>query len=79
MELEEKIKYLSKEKLLGIRKLTPIGGSYSFTIPRLWVTMHCTEIEGDYYVKLRVIEDELIFSPIDPSEVENITIRRKEG
>ena len=74
---DNKIRFLAEEKLFGIRKLIPIGGSYGLVIPKMWVVMNCVEIDGDYYLKLQVNGDELIFSPISSDDIRKVSIREK--
>jgi hypothetical protein len=78
MELEEKIKILAESRVFGISKLIHIGGSYGLTLPKRWVEVNMTEIDGDYYCEVEVVGNTIVFRPIDPSEIESVTIKEKE-
>jgi hypothetical protein len=73
----EKIKILADTHAFGIRKLIPLGGSYGLVIPKMWVTANCVEIDGEYYLKLNVVNNELRFSSISPDDIEGIEIKEK--
>lgn len=77
MELKEKIRLLSEQHAFDIRKLTRIGDSLGLLVPRTWVDLHCIEIDGEYYFRLKVAEGKLIFSAIDPDDIEAVTIKEK--
>ena len=78
MELKQKIKLLGEQKIFGVNKLIRIGGSYGVTLPKIWVDFHCTEIDGEYYCRLEVNEDTLIFSPINIGDIEAVRIKEKQ-
>ena len=77
MEIEQKIKILAETKTLGITKLIRIGGSYGFTLPKLWVDFNAVMVDGDYYCRLQVVDNSLIFSPITSTDLEAITLRER--
>jgi len=78
METDQKIKILAETKTLGITKLIHFGGSYGVTLPKLWVDFNAVMVEGDYYCRLQVVDNTLIFSPITSTDLEAVTIREKE-
>ena len=75
---DSKIKLLAEEKAFGIRKLTKVGDSFALILPKFWVQWYCTEIDGNYYLKLQVIDNELVFSPITSDDVKDIRIKEKQ-
>lgn len=77
MEFNEKVRLLAKERFFGIKKLVDFGNSYAVILPMNWVKLHGLEIDGEYYVTLRVEDSQLIFSPISEEEVEEITVKEK--
>jgi antitoxin component of MazEF toxin-antitoxin module len=77
MELAEKIKILGEQHAFGVNKLTKIGNSYAIILPKVWVQMHCVDIDGGYYLRLEVEDNQLIFSPIELEDVEAIVIKEK--
>lgn len=77
MNIEEKIKRMAEQRILDVRKLTKVGDSYFLRIPKSWITWHCVEIEGDYYFRLEVDGDRLIFSPINLDDIEAVSIKEK--
>ena len=77
MQIEEKIKILAEQRALGIRRLLRLGNSYAITLPKIWVELHCIEIDGVYYVKIEVQEGELFFSTISPEDIEGIVVKEK--
>jgi len=79
MELEQKIKIMAESKMFGITKLIRFGSSYGIVVPRLWLEMHATAIDGDYYVSLDVSDENatLAFRPINPEDIEAVSIKEK--
>lgn len=77
MELEQKIKLLAETKAFGITKLIRIGGSYGITLPKIWVDFNAVEVEGDYYCRIEVENNALIFRPITQDDLEGIVIKEK--
>ena len=77
MELEQQIKLLAESKVFGITKLIRIGGSYGVTLPKIWVDFNTVEVDDDYYCRLEVEGNALIFSPISPQDIEGIIIKEK--
>ena len=77
MELGEKIQFLAKEKIFGIKKLVNFGYSYAVILPKNWVELHGVEIDGNYYVTLKVENSNLIFSPIDETDIKAVTVKEK--
>ena len=75
MEIDEKIKKLGRSHSFGIRKLIIVGNSYAITLPKFWVDMYCTRIDGEYYLKLKVIGGDLLFGAIKPEDVEHIRMK----
>lgn len=78
MQVKDKIRILAEQKIFGMRKLVKFGNSYGINLPRTWVNMNCIEIDGNYYLKLEVENNKLIFSPIDPSDIEGVVVKKKE-
>jgi antitoxin component of MazEF toxin-antitoxin module len=77
VELEQKIKLLAETKAFGITKLIRIGGSYGITLPKIWVDFNAVEVEGDYYCRIEVENNALIFRPITQDDLEGIVIKEK--
>jgi len=77
MELEQKIKILAESRMFGISKLVHLGGSYALILPKRWVEVNMTDIDGDYYCGVEVVDDTLVFRPIDPNDLEAVTIKEK--
>ena len=77
MELREKIQFLAKEKIFDIKKLVNFGDSYAVILPKNWVELHGVGIDGNYYVTLKVENSNLIFSPIDETDIKAVTVKEK--
>lgn len=79
IEKESLIRELARQQAFGVKKLTPLGGSYALLIPPTWVRFHCVEIDGDYYFKMGVEGDTLILKAITATDLEGVTLKKKEG
>jgi len=77
MEIAEKIKILAKMKVYGIRKLVRVGDSYAMIVPIQWLSVNAIQVGNDYYVAMRLENNDIIFSPVDKEFLEEIIIRRK--
>lgn len=78
MELEKRIKMMAESKMYAVTKLIRIGGSYGVIVPKLWLDCNTTEIEGDYYCGIEVVGNTLVIRPIQPGDLEGVTIIEKE-
>ena len=72
------IRILAETKTFGITKLIRIGGSYGVILPKMWLEFNGTEIDGDYYCRLDVEDNALIFRPITPDDLEGVVIKEKQ-
>jgi antitoxin component of MazEF toxin-antitoxin module len=61
----------------GIRKLTKFGDSHAIIIPAKWLNIYAMQIDGNYYVEMRVEDDQIIFSPINEEDLLSISVREK--
>ena len=77
MEINEKIKVLADMPGQGIIRLHSIGGSYALILPKFWVYMNCTNIDDDYYVSLKQVDGNLLFTPIDMDEIAGLEVKKK--
>ena len=53
-------------KMHGGKKLQRIGGSLAVLIPIMWAKANGVEIDGDYYIKTRIMDGStIILEPLD--------------
>lgn len=78
VSLRDKIKLMSEQNIFGVTKLHKVGGSYVLPIPKIWVDLHCTSVDGDYYLKLEVEGGKLVLSPLELEDIDTLRVRRKE-
>lgn len=78
MSLRDKIRLMSEQNIFGVTKLHRFGGSYVLPIPKIWVDLHCTSIDGDYYLRLEVEGGKLLLSPLELEDIDALRVRRKE-
>ena len=78
VSLRDKIRLMGKQNIFGVTKLHRVGGSYVLPIPKIWVDLHCTSIDGDYYLRLEVEGGKLLLSPLELEDIDALQVRRKE-
>jgi hypothetical protein len=57
MKVEDKIRVLAEQKAFGIRRLIKVGSSFAITVPKIWVNLHCLEVDDKYYLRLEAQDD----------------------
>ena len=68
----EKTVQLKREiiRMLGGKRLQQVGGSKAIIIPSMWAKANAVEIDGDYYIKVKIMSDGVIqLEPLDKEEL----------
>ena len=77
MTLEQKIKLMAESKRFSVTRLTHIGGSHGIILPKSWVESNIIKIDDSYYLTLEVVNNTLVFSPLQPDFLDSVRIRLK--
>lgn len=58
-------------KMMGGKRLLPLGGSRVVIIPKMWARVNAVEIDGDYYIRVKTMSNSIIqIEPLDKAEIE---------
>lgn len=60
-------------RMMGGKKLQRVGGSLAVFVPAMWAKVNGVEIDGDYYIRVKMMSDSAIqLEPLNKEEIETM-------
>ena len=57
---------IENDTLIEVKRLVRFGNSFALVLPKEWVTVYCSSLDGDYSVKVNINQDEITIAGYKP-------------